>query len=269
MPTVAGTPTLSFHHATSFAGSLRANIQFYRQTLGLRLVKRTVNFDEPFAHHLYYSSSNGSPGSVLTFFPGYQHRTQARQKMELTLTGALPGASSTLTDPDGQILRLLPGEGPLRLHSVALKVADPEKTRDFFHSAMGWETSAAYMEAPGGGARVQIVEDPEASRPRFGAGIVHHIAFCVEDEAAQLAWREHLIKAGVRVSLVKDRHYFHSIYFREPGGLLLEIATHGPGFLIDESEDQLGHSLMLPPWFEPIREKLEARLKPFEEPDVS
>jgi glyoxalase family protein len=108
---------------------------------------------------------------------------------------------------------------------------------------------------------LDVQADPAAGRSRFGAGITHHIAFEVADESQQLIWRDLLIRAQIRVSLVKDRYYFHSIYFREPSGILLEIATSGPGFLIDEPEAHLGESLRLPPWFEPIREKIEARLK--------
>src|SRR5438128_1672653 len=136
MPSGAGLRSLSFHHATSFAGSTRANLEFHCKSLGMRLVKRTVNFDEPFAHHLYYSSSKGEPGTILTSFPGYQHRPQARQNIVVSLTGSVPVEGSTLLDPDGQVLSLVPGDGPIRIYSATLKVADPSATREFFKLAM-------------------------------------------------------------------------------------------------------------------------------------
>ena len=122
---------------------------------------------------------------------------------------------------------------------------------------MATEGDRTRLESAGQSVRIDILTDPAAGRSRFGAGITHHIAFHIADEAQQLAWRDLLIRAGVRVSLVKDRYYFHSIYFREPSGILLEIATGGPGFLIDEPEAYLGEGLRLPPWFEPIRSKIE------------
>ena len=109
-------------------------------------------------------------------------------------------------------------------------------------------------------ARIDVLHEPQAERGKLGAGAIHHVAFRVADESVQADWRNRLVKAGVRVSPVKDRSYFHSIYFREPGGVLFEIATDGPGFLIDEAEDALGSSLCLPPWLEPTRESIEARL---------
>ncbi len=254
--------SLGFHHATFFAGDPYENYRFYTQTLGMRLVKHTVNFDEPGAHHFYYSSDHGNPGSILTAFPGYHRRPLARQNLIVCLAGG--GDLGNLMDPDGQEIEYLPGAGPLRIHSVKLKVRNPEATREFFHSVMGFESDGHDLIAPGGDARVQVVEDPEATRTRFAAGIVHHVAFSVMSDDEQVVWREALMNAKVRVSQVKDRHYFHSIYFREPGGVLLEIATRGPGFGIDEDAAHLGETLKLPPWFELIREEIESRLIPFD-----
>jgi glyoxalase family protein len=273
-------PLLSdFHHATSFAGNPQSNIEFHNNALGLHLVKRTVNFDEPAAWHLYYSSGLGEPGTILTTFPGYSPRPSARSNLVICLRGKVPDAFRqheprrfgedvfSLRDPDGLLLELTPGEGPLHLHSATLQVAAPEPTIAFFTRVLGFSVIATEgprtrVESEGGAVRVDILADPAASRSRFGAGITHHIAFQVAGEAQQLAWRDRLIASNVRVSLVKDRYYFHSIYFREPSGILLEIATSGPGFLIDEPAQYLGESLRLPPWFEPIREKIEVRLKP-------
>ena len=245
------------------------------------MVKRTVNFDEPAAHHLYFSSGLGAPGTILTTFPGYPVRPSARTNLVICLRGKVPSAFNqpelprfgepilSLRDPDGLQLEATPGEGPLQLHFVTLTVAAPQPTIAFFTEILGFSKVASdgvrtRVEAPRGTVRLDILTDPAAGRSRFGAGITHHIAFQVEAEEQQLAWREHLIRSQVRVSLVKDRYYFHSIYFREPSGILLEIATAGPGFLIDEGEEHLDESLCLPPWFEPIRTNIEARLKPLE-----
>lgn len=275
----SGPPLSGFHHATSFAGDPASNIEFHRSVLGFRMVKRTVNFDEPGAHHFYFSSGMGEPGTILTTFPGYSVRSSARTNLIVCLRGELPAAFQTdqaprfgeeirtLRDPDGLPLDATPCDGPLRLHSVTLTVAAPQPTIDFFTRILGFpvfgvEAGRTRLTAADGAVRVDVLADPTAGRSRFGAGITHHIAFRVRDEAQQLIWRDHLIQHGVRVSLVKDRYYFHSIYFREPSGILLEIATAGPGFLIDEPADHLGETLRLPPWFEPLRANLEARLKP-------
>jgi glyoxalase family protein len=274
-------PLWGFHHATSFAGSPQSNIEFHKQILGYKLVKRTVNFDEPAAHHLYFSTGLGAPGTILTTFPGYQVRPTARTNLILCLRGNLPPAFNhreparygdemfSLRGPDGLLLEATPGDGPLRLHSATLHVAAPEHTIAFFTQVLGFSKIASdgvrtRLQAADGALRVDILADPDARRSRFGAGITHHIAFQVEDEAQQLSWRDRLMRSEIRVSAVKDRYYFHSIYFREPSGILLEIATSGPGFLIDETEQNLGESLRLPPWFEPIRASIEARLKPLE-----
>jgi glyoxalase family protein len=267
-------PLAGFHHATSFASDPQTNLEFHARTLGMRLVKQTVNFDEPAAYHFYYSSGLGEPGSLLTTFPGYQHRAAARQNIVVCLTGgaAIQGESEdrfgekvrAFCDPDGMALEWTRGDGPLRIHVVTLHQANPEPTVGFFTDILGFTRVGSdgvrtRLRAPH--LLIDVLRDPSAIRTRFGAGIVHHIAFAIETDQQQAAWREHLMNAGVRVSLVKDRFYFHSIYFREPGGILLEIATRGPGFLIDETEDTLGSGLRLPPWFEPIRAKIEARLK--------
>jgi glyoxalase family protein len=228
---------LGLHHITALAGDAQATLDHATQVLKLRLVKRTVNFDDPGTYHFYFGDRRGSPGSLVTFFPGFKRE-------------AKPGA--------GQIV------SGLDLSQVTLCENDPEPTARLlgvlgFESA-GIEGNRHRFELPDGAARVDILHEPEAERGKMGAGAVHHVAFRVADEAEQLEWRARLIDAGVHVSPVKDRLYFHSIYFREPGGVLFEIATDGPGFLIDEPEETLGSSLCLPPWLEPTRESIEARL---------
>ena len=274
----SGPPLLGFHHATSFAGNPQSNIEFHKTALGLHLVKRTVNFDEPAAYHFYFSTEAGAPGTLLTTFrvipcallPGRIWWSASKgapgPHSNSTSRPVLAKRFSRYATPMASRSEITPGEGPLHLHAVTLRVAEPGPTIAFFTQVLGFsvvaiEGSRTRLQSAGGKVLVDVLADPAAGRSRFGAGITHHIAFHVAGEAEQLAWRDLLIRANVRVSLLKDRYYFHSIYFREPSGILLEIATGGPGFLIDEPEAHLGEGLRLPPWFEPIRDKIEARLK--------
>ncbi|MBZ5674086.1 MAG: ring-cleaving dioxygenase [Acidobacteriia bacterium] len=228
---------LGLHHITALAGDAQATLDHASQVLKLRLVKRTVNFDDPGTYHFYFGDRLGSPGSLVTFFPGFKREAKR-------------GA--------GQIV------SGLDLSQVMLCENDPEPTARLLgilgFTPAGIEGNRHRFELPDGAARVDILHEPQTERGKMGSGAVHHLAFRVADEAEQLEWRARLIEAGVHVSPVKDRLYFHSIYFREPGGVLFEIATDGPGFLIDEPEEALGSSLCLPPWLEPARESIEARL---------
>lgn len=230
---------LGLHHVTALAGQAQANLDYYTRIAGPRLVKRTVNFDDPGNYHFYFGDARGTPGTLLTFFTGFQRQGER-------------GA--------GQIV-----SGPT-LDGVTLCENELEPTAQFLatlgFAPAGSEGNRHRFELPGGAARIDVLHEPEAERGKMGAGATHHLALRVADEAAQLDWRARLIEAGIRVSPVKDRLYFHSIYFREPGGVLFEIATDGPGFLIDESEETLGSRLCLPPWLEPMRESIEARLSP-------
>ena len=228
---------LGLNHVTGLTGDARSALDYHTQVLKLRLVKRTVNFDDPGTYHFYFGDRLGSPGSLLTFFPGFQRPAKR-------------GA--------GQIV-----SGPT-LDGVTLCENELEPTARFL-AMLGFapacsEGNRHRFELPGGAARIDVLHEPEAERGKMGAGAVHHVALRVADESEQLDWRARLIEAGIHVSPVKDRLYFHSIYFREPGGVLFEIATDGPGFLIDEPEETLGSKLCLPPWLEPMRESIEARL---------
>jgi glyoxalase family protein len=244
---------LGLHHVTALAGDVQANLAYYTQVLKLRLVKRTVNFDDPASYHLYFGDERGSPGTLLTFFSGFQRQPKR-------------GSGQIIA---GLNLESINGEPP-KLHSVTLCENKLEPTAQFLatlgFAPAGAEGNRHRFELPGSAgsvaARVDVLHEPQAERGRLGAGAIHHVAFRVADERVQVDWRDRLVKAGVRVSPVKDRQYFHSIYFREPGGVLFEIATDGPGFLIDEPADALGSSLCLPPWLEPIRESIESRLPP-------
>jgi glyoxalase family protein len=228
---------LGFHHVTGLAGDAQQTLDHYTQVLKMRLVKRTVNFDDPGAYHFYFGDRQGSPGSLLTFFPGFQRQAKRGS---------------------GQII-----SGPT-LDGVTLCENHLEPTARFLEmlgfAAAGAEGNRHRFELPGGAASIDILHEPQAERGKMGAGAIHHVALRVADEAGQLDWRARLTEAGVHVSPVKDRLYFHSIYFREPGGVLFEIATDGPGFLIDEPEETLGNKLCLPPWLEPMRESIESRL---------
>ncbi len=296
------------HHVTAIASDLEANLRFYSQTLGLRLVKVTVNFDDPGSYHLYYGNDLGEPGTLVTFFlwPGADRgRAGAGQvtSMGLAVPGgsldywrerlddagvrheSLGGARLALRDPDGLAVELIEragcdawpyvSAGPVvREHAVraldapTLSVRDAAATAGFLEQMLGMsvqgrsEDGARYhLVADGDGdapARwLDVVDAADASAGAFGPGTVHHVAFRAADDDAQQASRERLRAARVAVSEVRERVYFRSIYFREPGGVICEIATDGPGMTVDESPAALGSALRLPPWLESERGELE------------
>jgi glyoxalase family protein len=254
---------LGFHHVTALAADAQANLDFYAQRLQLHLVKRTVNFDEPAAHHLYFGDRKGTPGTLLTLFPGFHRPAIAGSGQIVSVSFATPAAAAE--NPDGLGLEIVASQSR-RLESITLCERELEPTARCL-GLLGFEPEGAEGNVhsfvlPDRAARVNIRHEPQAGRGKNGVGGFDHVAFRVADEAAQLDWRNRLVQAGVRVSPVKDRLYFHSIYFREPGGALFELATDGPGFLVDEPEDRLGSSLRLPPWLEPIRDRIETLLTP-------
>jgi len=256
---------LGLHHVTALAGPVQANLDYYTQVLKLRLVKRTVNFDDPGNYHFYFGDQAGAPGTLLTFFPGFQRQPVRGSGQIVAAAYAYPAQAAA--DPDGLNLELVTAEAP-GLCAVTLCENDLEPTARFLEMlgfrALGAEGNRHRFGLSGGAARIEVLHEPTTERGKLGAGAIHHVAFRVADEAVQMDWRNRLVNAGVRVSPVKDRRYFHSIYFREPGGALFEIATDGPGFLIDETEAALGSSLCLPPWLQPARESIEARLFPLD-----
>ncbi|GAB4468352.1 MAG: ring-cleaving dioxygenase [Armatimonadaceae bacterium] len=279
------------HHVTAIAGDAQRNVDFYAGTLGLRLVKRTVNFDDPGTYHLYYGDGLGRPGTILTFFPwkgAIRGRIGQGQVIETTL--AVPDGALTywrerlkehgvavhdmedeliFADPDGMRLSMIEsgllsdGYGPVpaqyaisRIDHVSLGSADPMGTLETVQAIMGLDV----VTGP-----AQLAPDSEKlPRGTMGPGAVHHVAFRVADDATELEWREKLLDQGYQVSEVMDRQYFHSIYFREPGGILFEIATDPPGFTTDETLEELGTKLQLPPWLEPHRDQIEKALPPLE-----
>jgi glyoxalase family protein len=286
------------HHITAIAGDPQRNVDFYTQVLGLRLVKRTVNFDDPGSYHFYFGDRDGAPGTLLTFFAwptapqgragpgqftavafeiargsiGEWRRRLASAGVESTEVEARFGDDViSFRDPEGLTIELIAaGDGAdaqiRRLHSATLLTAQPEKSEATLNSLLHFDRIAEQGTRGRyrcGDAFLDLLPS-EPGRGKMGKGAVHHVAWCVADATQQLELRERLKSSGSRVSPVKNRVYFESIYFREPGGALIEIATKGPGFSVDEPAESLGEKLCLPPWLEPIRESIERRLPPIQ-----
>lgn len=299
------------HHVTATAGDPNENLKFYTQTLGLRLVKRTVNFDDPGTYHLYYGDTTGQPGTVLTFFPWPQARRGRPGDGQVTAVAfAVPhntlehwveqlraedvniwgpderfGAFTLgLEDPDGLHIELIEEPGPTTttpwtdgrvpvnravrgFHSVTLTVGDYEPTASLLTDVLDYhyvsqEGPRHRLTTPGEGTAniIDIRERPNEPEGRPGKGTVHHVAFRVPDAEAQQSIRAQLESRGLPVTPVKDRKYFQSIYFHGPSGILYEVATTGPGFLIDEDQAELGSRLQLPDRLESRRQEIEDRL---------
>jgi len=219
---------------------------FYRDEVGFSLVKKTVNFDDPHSYHLYFGDEDASPGSLLTFFewPRADRGRLGRGTFEsIGLLSPRVQTEWQLEDPDGLRIRILPGERP-RLHDV-VAIGNP-----LLYAGLIGEDAPLNFAPP--------TEEPAL----MGAGLTHHIAWRCADDAEQAAWLARLTELGLRPSPVLDLKYFRSIYFRMPDGILLEIATDGPGFHVDEPAGALGTSLSLPPWLEDERATLERELAP-------
>jgi glyoxalase family protein len=293
------------HHVTAITAEAQPNVDFYAGVLGLRLVKKTVNFDSPDMYHLYFGDEVGHPGSVMTFFeipgaapgrPGagmvHETRWRVRDAVALDFWAARLAEAGIAAERDGATLRFADPEG-LGLAFVADPTPDaPLPARHAGIPAesalLGFEGASAYSTDPGSstatlaglpgferdgdGWRVTGDRsstwryDPAPVTPgRPGAGTVHHIAWAARD-AEQEDWLAAVVAAGHHPSPIMDRTYFRSIYFREPSGVLFEIATDGPGFAIDEPVESLGTTLRLPPQFEARRTPIEARLRPLRSP---
>ena len=303
------------HHVTAIASDPQQNVDFYRNVLGQRLVKRTVNFDAPDTYHFYFADEIGNPGSVLTFFAWPDMRRGVRGNGETnTVAYNVPMGSLdfwqdhlrrqsisphpiekrfgenvlAFEDPDGMSVELVETEnlpkinfweeGPIPreyalhgFHSVTLWLEEVQSTADLLTDQMSFRALAQEenrhrfvgdSNAPG--HFVDLVEGPEKMRARFGVGSIHHIAFRAPNDEQQTQYQSLIRHAGFNVTEVLDRSYFHSIYFREHGGVLFEIATDTPGFDIDEPVSALGETLKLPPWFEPNRTAIEESLAPLE-----
>lgn len=296
------------HHITAISGPAQENLDFYAGILGMRLVKRSVNQDDPGTYHLFYADDAGHPGSDLTFFP-WAHLAPPRLGHGLThevglevppgslgyWTARLEKYGVTLqpievrfgdrvvpfTDPHGLKLGLIePARAPVRpftawdegpvpaerqvrgLHGARIWERDPAPTAGFLQTVLGFEALGAengwtrygFSDAAG---VIDIREAHDARRGAWGVGAVHHLAWRVDDERHQLAMRDRVTTAGAAATPVIDRFWFKSVYFKEPGGVLFELATEGPGFAVDEDPSHLGEALVLPPFLEPSRAEIE------------
>ncbi len=308
-------PIRGIHHITAVAASAADNFRFYIRVLGLRLVKKTVNFDDPFTYHLYYGDETGRPGTILTFFP-WEKLPQGKPGtgMVSAIAFAVPRFSVDywtqrlegygiavaterrfgepvirFTDPHGLPLELVgtpssddPSERAsesqtaiIGLHSATLLLDRIDATQKTLVDGMGMTPGQpegsryrfAMHDANAPGHLLDVIVDPSAGRGRSGGGTVHHIAFRTRDSREQQAWRQRLQRHGLSVTEVRDRTYFQSIYFKEPGGVLFEIATDPPGFCVDEDLHDLGTALKLPARHEPLRRQIEEQLPPLDVPD--
>jgi glyoxalase family protein len=233
------------HHVTCVCSDAQETLDFYRG-LGFALVKKTVNFDDPHSYHLYFGDELGSPGTLLTFFewPRAEAGRLGRGTLEsVGIETPAVTAEAVEIDPDGLRVRLYPGEAP-RLRDVA---------------AIGNPALYAGLFAEDGPLRFA---EPAEEAALIGPGTTHHVAWRAADDGELGGWLSRLSEMGLRPTDVQDRKYFRSVYFRMPDGLLIEVATDGPGFLVDEPQESLGTGLSLPPWLEPERETLERELTP-------
>jgi catechol 2,3-dioxygenase-like lactoylglutathione lyase family enzyme len=304
------------HHVTAITADAQKNIDFYCGVLGLRLVKLTVNFDDPGSYHLYYGDELGRPGTIMTFF-AWPGATRGRiGPAQVTSTAfAVPltaidfwkqrlkehGAVSTeserfgdrllgFSDPDGMHLEIVglsilsgipwksasvPAAHAIHgFHSVTISEEGYENTAKLLTEVMGFrpigteQNRFRYRAETGDGfaSMIDLICVPDARHGTLGAGIVHHVAFRTHDDQQQAAWHKTIAEDGLNVSPVMDRTYFHSIYYREPGGVLFEIATDNPGFTADQTVEELGSRLALPPWLEKHRGEIERALPPVKLP---
>ncbi|HEX6270786.1 MAG TPA: ring-cleaving dioxygenase [Anaerolineales bacterium] len=307
------------HHVTCIAGDAQENLDFYVGLLGMRLVKRSVNQDDPGTYHLFYADGVGTPGTDFTFFPWPQMEPgrlgigltvevsfaiptgslaywQDRLKQFRVAHGALEErfGEETLAFEDIHGLQLalvetsnkrqfvpwesspVPAEHQLRgMHSVRLWEQKLDHTENILTQRMGFDLLGAEdgwhrygVEGGGSGKLVEIKELPEERRGQWGTGSVHHVAWRVKDSDEQMSVREGIANAGLRPTPQIDRFWFKSVYYKEPGGVLFELATDGPGFDRDEDMEHLGEQLILPPWLEAQRIEIEAALPPLEMPRI-
>ena len=301
-------PMTGLHHVTAFSGPAARNLDFYARVLGLRLVKKTVNFDDPGTYHLYYGDEIGRPGTILTFFPiaeagrgrvgvgetqetafrvprgsvgWWTHRLIAKGVEHETLVQAFGEPTLRFRDPDGMMLALVgvcndsgapgwgggdvPAEHAIRgLHGITLLLQEAEATAAVLTDVLGFResgregSSTRYSGSADAGAFVTLRAVGDFLRGWQGAGSVHHVAFRAPDDAAQAAMAAKLTGVhGLGVTEQRDRNYFRSVYFREPGGVLFEIATDSPGFAVDEPVAALGQALKLPAGLEAHRAEIE------------
>lgn len=299
------------HHITAIAGNAKRNLDFYTRVLGLRMVKRTVNFDDPGTYHFYYGNEQGTPGTIITFFP-WEGITTGRQGTGMaTEIGYSVGKESlafwadrfrelqvkhgeigermgeaylSFHDPDGLTISLIATKDPddrqpwataevpaaagaKGFHSVTLTLREIGPTASILTDVFGYRQERQEgnryrfrTDAIPTAAVVDLVEAPGERRGLNGSGTNHHVAFRVANEEMQMAFREKVLSRGLHITPKIDRDYFYSVYFREPGGVLFELATDNPGFAVDEPLDQLGTHLKLPEQYEAMRATIEQSL---------
>jgi glyoxalase family protein len=313
------TPLTGIHHVTAIAADAQRNVDFYSGILGLRLVKKTVNFDDSGSYHLYYGNRVGMPGTLVTFFiwPGATNGQRGAGE-PVALSFAIPQGSINwwkqrlsgagfqalearsrfgsgvieISDPDDMKVELIestkarhtgywsaggiPEEHAITaIHSVSLGLRDERRSAALFTDELTFARISSDdarlrfgLGEAGDTSFVDIVKPDAPVRGRMGAGTIHHVAFRTSDDLSQQKWLEKITRLGLQVSPVIDRKYFHSIYFREPGGVLFEIATDGPGMAVDEREEHLGEALVLPQQYESLRASLEQSLPPIVSPHL-
>jgi len=301
--------TRGIHHITAVAGDPKQIYEFYTQVLGLRLVKKTVNFDDPSVYHLYYGNEHGDPGTILTFFP-WEHLQDGKPDVGqvVAISFSVPTGSKNfwlnhlqnqdidieapfsrfgkevigLQDPNGLHLEIvfdpkantvdgwdggpIPNEHTIRgFHGATLAERNYTKTGQLLEEHLGFnktnqlDNRHLYETGADFGSVIEIIDQFDLNG-RDGKGTVHHIAFRAENEDEQFDICQQLEYKGYYLTEVKDRQYFKSVYFHEPGGILFEIATDPPGFTIDEDFEELGTALKLPPWLETHRHNIEREL---------
>jgi glyoxalase family protein len=305
-------PILGLHHVTATVDDAQADLDFCLELLGMRLVKKTVNFDNHDVYHFYYGTERGEPGTIWTTFPYkgkgvrigmkgagqvvstsfavpasslgfWQRRLRDRRVETREVTGRFGEDAIQFADPSGLWFEMVgttrdarrpwtgngvgDGDAIRGLHSVTMTVRSLDATRALMTDLLGYqvtdEAAGRTRFAAGGdtpGHTIDVVVDPDAGPAVNGIGTVHHVAMAISTDDEQRRLREELLTLGLRVTDVRDRCYFNSIYFREPGGVLFEVATISPGFTADEDVASLGRGLKLPPWEEPHRSSIEARL---------
>ncbi|MCY7349257.1 MAG: ring-cleaving dioxygenase [Cytophagaceae bacterium] len=306
------TTVLGLHHVTAIAGDAKRNFDFYSAVMGLRFVKKTVNFDDPHTYHFYFGNYAAEPGTILTFFPWGSAVPPGRRGTAQATETAFSVPENSLDfwmkrfdahgiiynkpsrkfgenylpfiDPDGLKLELttsargdtrqpnetseVSGEYAIRgFHAVTLTLTDVQATAEILTELLDYQLLERQVNryrflnpnVPAA-AIVDLVEASGERRGHVSGGSVHHVAFRVANDEIQMALREKIAEKGLQVTEQIDRNYFHSLYFREPGGVLFEIATDNPGFTADESLDALGQSLKLPAQYERRREEIEAAL---------
>ena len=299
---------LGLHHITAIAGNAKVNHDFYTRILGLRLIKKTVNFDDPETYHLYYGDETGSPGTILTFFPWGSIGAGRRGTRQATEIGySVPEGSLdfwqerleknhvtynkaaekfgekylTFLDPDGLKFELTVAKNKdnrtpfvtpeinadhaiLGFHQITITTNKIDKTAEVLTNIFGYKLMEQHVnryrfvtDAVEQAAIVDVVEAAGETAGHVAGGSVHHVAFRVKDEATLMYFRDKIVAAGLNITEKIDRNYFYSLYFREPGGVLFELATDNPGFTVDEPLNELGTNLKLPAQYESQRAEIE------------